>query len=72
MATLDKSKPYGLSVGDPTHVYVQDEKCFNGEGKEVDETGKLIKQKVAETVVLDTKAGKKSEDAQQLAAQAKA
>lgn len=72
MATLDKSKDYGISLGNPTHSFVQNEKLFNSEGKEVDETGKLVKQKASETVVLSQKDSKKSEADEQLSAQAKA
>jgi hypothetical protein len=49
MATLDRNRPFGTSIGDPTHSYVQDGKRFNGQGKEVDETGKLVSTKTTVT-----------------------
>ena len=39
---LDKSKGYGLSVGHPIIAYLQDGKCFNAKGAEVNSDGSSI------------------------------
>jgi hypothetical protein len=71
MATLDKSKPYGISCGDPTHSFVQDEKLFNSAGKEVDSSGKLVAGGT-KTEITPPKGKKTTEAEEQLAAQARA
>jgi hypothetical protein len=73
MATLDKSKDFGISCGDPTHAFVQDGKLFNAQGKEVDATGKLVAGGTkTEITPPDGKKKKLTEAEEQLAAQAKA
>ena len=55
MATLDKSKPFGISVGNPTHAYVQDDKHFNHKGDEVDASGSPVESEPAPKVQSKTK-----------------
>ena len=65
MAKLDRSKPYGESLGHAHIKFIQGDKFFSEQGEEIDETGKKVKGPGRPPKEEDTPASASASDAPQ-------